>query len=58
MAENPRNLRVLHQNGIPVEVDMVPPLGIEPSSAVYKTAASPQCFGGFGEAGIIAPAIR
>ena len=25
---------------------MVPPLGIEPSSAVYKTAASPQCFGG------------
>ncbi len=25
---------------------LVPPLGIEPSSAVYKTAASPQCFGG------------
>ena len=28
------------------QIGMVPPLGIEPSSAVYKTAASPQCFGG------------
>jgi hypothetical protein len=27
---------------------MVPPHGIEPCSVVYKTTASPQCFGGSG----------
>jgi hypothetical protein len=30
---------------------MVPPRGIEPRSAAYKTAASPQCFKGLVLAG-------